>query len=76
LTPELLGLFTGVPLDRQSQTSAGGELPPRIYLFKRNLERNVRGTAELAEQIRVTLYHELGHYLGLEEDDLEQAGFA
>ena len=76
LTPELLGLFTGVPLDGESHASAGGELPPRIYLFKRNLERNVRGPAELAEQIRVTLYHELGHYLGLEEDDLEQAGFA
>jgi predicted Zn-dependent protease with MMP-like domain len=76
LTPELLGLFTGVPLDEKSHASAGGELPPRIYLFKRNLERNVRGPADLAEQIRVTLYHELGHYLGLEEDDLEGAGFA
>jgi predicted Zn-dependent protease with MMP-like domain len=76
LNPELLGLFTGLTLDGQSYLSPGGELPPRIYLFKRNLERTVRQPAELADQIRVTLYHELGHYLGLDEQDLEQAGYA
>jgi len=76
LSPELLGLFTGVTLEGQSYLSPGGDLPPRIYLFKRNLERTVRRPDELAEQIRVTLYHELGHYLGLDEDDLEQAGYA
>jgi predicted Zn-dependent protease with MMP-like domain len=76
LSPELLGLFTGVALDGESYFSAGGELPPRIYLFKRNLERIVRKPTELAEQIRVTLYHELGHYLGLDEEDLENAGYA
>jgi predicted Zn-dependent protease with MMP-like domain len=76
LSPELLGLFVGVTLDGQSYLAGGGELPPRIYLFKRNLERTVRRPAELAEQIRVTLFHELGHYLGLDEDDLEHTGYA
>ena len=76
LSPELLGLFTGVTLDGQSYLSPGGELPPRIYLFKRNLERTVRRAEELTEQIRVTLYHELGHYLGMDEADLEHAGYA
>ena len=77
LDPEhLLGLFTGVALDRQSSFSAGGELPPRIYLFKRNLERFTANGEELAEQIRITLYHELGHYLGMTEEDLERSGYA
>ena len=76
LTPELLGLFCGVTIEGRSHFSVGGELPPRIYLFKRNLERNARRPDELAEQIRVTLYHELGHYLGMEEDDLDDAGYA
>jgi predicted Zn-dependent protease with MMP-like domain len=76
LSPELLGLFAGVTIDGQSYLSAGGELPPRIYLFKRNLERSVQRAEELADQIRVTLYHELGHYLGMEEEDLEESGYA
>ena len=77
LDPEhLLGLFSGVPLNLQDSFSPGGELPPRIYLFKRNLERYTSGTEELVEQIRVTLYHELGHYLGLTEEELEQSGYA
>ena len=75
LDPALLGLFSGVPLEHQSYSSAGGELPPRIYLFQRNLERYTARPAELAEQIAVTLYHELGHYLGMEEDDLEELDF-
>ena len=76
LNPELLGLFTGVPAGLAGLASTGGELPARIYLFKRNLERSVAAPDELAEQIRITLYHELGHYLGLDEDELERAGYA
>ena len=76
LNPELLGLFAGVAIDGHSYVGGGGELPPRIYLFKRTLERHVRRPEELSDQIRITLYHELGHYLGLDEDDLEQAGYA
>lgn len=77
LDPEqTLGLFAGVPLDQQSSQSTGGELPARIYLFKRNLERSTPAAEELAEQIRVTLFHELGHYLGMDEAQLEDSGYA
>jgi predicted Zn-dependent protease with MMP-like domain len=75
LSPELLGLFAGVTIDGESYLSMGGELPPRIYLFQRNLERTVVEPAELAEQIRVTLYHELGHFLGMDEEELDDAGY-
>jgi predicted Zn-dependent protease with MMP-like domain len=77
LDPEqLLGFFVGIPLPEQSSFSSGGELPPRIFLFKRNLERLVSDPEELAEQIRITLFHELGHYLGMDEDDLDGSGYA
>jgi len=76
LDPELLGLFAGVAIDGHSYFSTGGEPPPRIYLFKRNLERTVTEAEQLTEQIRVTLYHELGHYLGLDEEELGDAGYA
>jgi len=71
MDPELFGLFVGVPLTDRSNFSPGGELPPRILLFKRNLERCFPEPGELVLQIAVTLYHELGHYLGMDEDELE-----
>jgi len=75
LDPELLGLFRGVPLDHQSTFERGGELPAAIHLFRRNIERYATDADDLAEQITITLYHELGHYLGMEEDDLEDLDF-
>ena len=71
LDPELLGLFVGVPLSERSSFSPGGELPPRILLFKRNLERIFPESEMLREEIVRTLHHELGHYLGLDEEELE-----
>ena len=72
LDPELLGLFVGVPLSEGGSFSPGGELPPRILIFKRNLERCFGDSERLDEEIARTLYHELGHYLGLDEEELEQ----
>jgi predicted Zn-dependent protease with MMP-like domain len=71
LDPELLGLFVGVPRSEPDAFSPGGELPPRILLFQRNIERFAANEAELREEIAVTLHHELGHYLGLDEGELE-----
>jgi predicted Zn-dependent protease with MMP-like domain len=71
LDPELFGLFVGVALVDRSSFSAGGELPPRILLFRRNLERCFPEAEELEREIATTLYHELGHYLGMDEEDLE-----
>lgn len=71
LDPELLGLFVGVALPELSSFSPGGELPPQILLFKRNLERTFPEGEALRDEIVRTLHHELGHYLGLDEDELE-----
>ncbi len=76
LDPELLGLFVGPTVEERNSTSGPGELPPRILLFQRNLERLALDRQELIEEIAVTLYHELGHYLGMDEDDLERIDLA
>ena len=47
-----------------------------MSLFKKNLEKVSRTRAELVEQIQITVKHEVGHYLGLDEDDLERLGLA
>jgi predicted Zn-dependent protease with MMP-like domain len=76
LDPEILGLFAGLPRSDRGVLGPGGELPGRIYLFQRSLERWASDEGELVEQIGITLRHELGHYLGLDEDEIEAAGHA
>jgi predicted Zn-dependent protease with MMP-like domain len=48
----------------------------RVVLFKRNLEKVCRDRDDLVEQIQVTVRHEIGHHLGLSEEDLERLGLA
>ena len=48
----------------------------RILLFKKNLEKICRDAEDLIDQIQITVRHEVGHYLGLDEDDLERLGLA
>lgn len=73
--PDLLGLFVGVPLSEKSHADVA-RLPERIYLFKRNLERACTDRETLVAEIRVTLLHEVGHYLGMDEEALREAGYA
>ncbi|MFN3243961.1 MAG: metallopeptidase family protein [Planctomycetota bacterium] len=75
VSPDMLGLFDGVPLPETGDYD-GALRPNRIYLFQRNLERMSATREELDEQIRITLYHELGHYLGFEEEDMDDLGLA
>ncbi len=72
LDPEILGLYAGTPIGEVEGYAFG--LPARIYIFKRNLERIAADRDELIEQLRITLLHEIGHHLGLDEDDLEARG--
>ena len=46
----------------------------RVILFKKNLEKICRDRDELIDQIQITLRHEIGHHLGLSEEDLEGLG--
>jgi len=61
LDPELLGLFVGRSLAERTTFSPGGELPPRVLLFQRNLERIFPAVDSLSREIARTLHHELGH---------------
>jgi predicted Zn-dependent protease with MMP-like domain len=70
--PDMLGLFVGV--SRLERTEAALDLPPSIHLFQRNLERAALDREELVSEIRVTLYHELGHMLGFDEEGVERMG--
>ena len=71
---EILGYFSGHSLMERSSGDPWTGLPPTIVLFRRNLERRARDEEELAEELRITVFHEVGHFLGLDEQDLADRG--
>lgn len=73
LSPGILGLYVGVPLPNQS-VMGPAPIPAQIFLFRRNIERYARTNDDVTEELRVTLIHEIGHHLGLDEDDLAARG--
>jgi predicted Zn-dependent protease with MMP-like domain len=72
ITPEILGLFVGTPVGEKLQGPGG--YPDVVLLFRRNLERAGADREEVADEIRITLLHEYGHYLGFDEDELDALG--
>jgi Flp pilus assembly protein TadD/predicted Zn-dependent protease with MMP-like domain len=69
LAPTILGLFRGAPLGEGSQSE-----PRAIVLYRKNLERAVTSREDLVTQVRTTLYHELGHLRGEDDDALRARG--
>jgi predicted Zn-dependent protease with MMP-like domain len=76
LSPSILGLFRGPSYGRGDAGAVDPwtHLPSSIVLFQKNLERFARSRGELAEEIGVTLVHEVGHFLGLDEGELYERG--
>jgi predicted Zn-dependent protease with MMP-like domain len=73
IEPDTLGLFLGDPYP--DETSGGDPLPPQIILFINNLwDMAVGDEKKFREEVRTTILHEIGHYFGLDEDDLEVRG--
>ncbi len=66
----LLGLYHGVPLTERSVFAERFE-PDVIYIFQKNIEAIANGDEdEIRRQVRITVIHEIGHYFGLDEDQL------
>jgi predicted Zn-dependent protease with MMP-like domain len=67
--PRALGLFDGPEHGDQ-----GTPAPTRIVLYVNNLLADFPEPDELEEQVEITLLHEIGHYFGLDEDDMVRLG--
>ncbi len=66
----LLGLYVGVPMTERSVFSDQSG-PDIIYIFQKNIEAAAQGDPnEIWRQVRITVIHEIGHYFGLDEDQL------
>jgi len=73
LDPRSLGLFEG-PSDRERSLGEASDRPTRIVLYSANLLGSSDDADELRYEVEVTVRHEIGHFFGLEEDDLERLG--
>jgi predicted Zn-dependent protease with MMP-like domain len=69
----LFGLYTGVPLTERE--GMGPVLPDRIVIYRQPIMQNCSTNEEVVEEIRVTLWHEVGHYLGISEENLQRLGY-
>jgi predicted Zn-dependent protease with MMP-like domain len=73
IEPDTLGLFVGPEFAYEGSTAS--PLPPQIILFLDNLWDQAEADEEIfREEVRTTYLHELGHYLGLDEDALFDRG--
>src|SRR3954471_8695265 len=63
------GLYEGIPLTHRGE-GYGGVVPDKITLYWGPLMRDFLDDGTLAQEVRNTVLHEIGHYFGLEEDDL------
>ena len=71
---DLYGFFDGVSLPDKS-ASYPDPFPDRVVLFRRALMEDFPKAADLKREIRITLIHELGHFFGMDEDDLAARGY-
>jgi predicted Zn-dependent protease with MMP-like domain len=67
----LFGLYQGTPLTERSW-GFGNALPDRILLFQGPHEREAIDEDDLIGSIGETLIHEIGHYFGLSEEEIEE----
>lgn len=71
--PDILGLFSGTAFNEE--LTQGQPMPPQIFLYLENILDFAEGDEEaFREEVRLTYLHELGHYLGWDEDDLAARG--
>lgn len=71
---DLYGYFDGVSLPDKLSTMQDF-MPDRVVLFRRALLEDFPGPKELKREIRITLIHELGHFFGMDEEDLAERGY-
>jgi predicted Zn-dependent protease with MMP-like domain len=70
----LLGLYQGVPLTSRT-TNYAGVLPDRITIYQQAICAICDTEAEVVEQVRRTVIHEVGHYFGISDQRLRELGW-
>lgn len=73
--PHLLGLYEGIPLtDRDDY--GGMVMPDRITLYRRAICAICTNESEVRDEVRITVVHEVAHHFGIDDDRLDDLGWA
>ena len=72
--PGLLGLYEGVPLTERGDYN--GVLPDKISIYRSSLLDFCSSEADIVEQVRITVIHEVAHHFGIDDDRLDELGWA
>jgi predicted Zn-dependent protease with MMP-like domain len=72
--PGLLGLYEGVPLTARGQWYAG-VLPDRITIYRLPILRICHTRQDVADQVRITVVHEIAHHFGIDDTKLHDLGY-
>lgn len=67
---DLLGLYSGTAVGSESFFDPGGHLPAKISIYRGPILRLCRTTAEVIQEVRDTVVHEIGHHFGLDDDEM------
>ena len=70
----LYGIYQGIPLPERSALDPPF-LPDKITIFAEPLLQDFPDPDELREEIRLTVLHEIAHYFGMEEDEIDELGY-
>ena len=70
----LYGIYQGVPLPERSSLDPP-LLPDKISIFAEPLMEDFPDPDELRNEIRLTVLHEIAHYFGMDEDEIEELGY-
>jgi len=72
----LFGLYQGVPLTRRGPSSYAWVMPDRITLYQDAICGVSSSEAEVVDQVRKTIIHEVAHHFGISDPRLEELGWA
>lgn len=70
----LYGIYQGVPLPDRSSLDPP-LLPDKITIFAEPLQEDFSDPEELCQEIRLTVLHEIAHYFGMDEDEIDDLGY-
>ena len=70
----LLGLYQGRSLTERSVEHSCA-MPDSVTIFQDDVEEVCDSEADLLREVRITVLHEIGHFFGMDEDDLDELGY-
>lgn len=72
--PDLFGFYEGTPLSDRSWEYSG-VLPDRIVIFRGPILRACRDEDEVVSEVRITVWHEIAHFFGIDDERLDELGY-